>query len=197
VSGSIPGVDTSPLDGPDTTIRRASEIGEILRDAADSSDNGKDWRTGRARPSPEVEETTMTLPFRVVALTVVLALLLGGPLSPVAFAQATQPQPDAFKETMKPPAVPAEPPPGRDDVVMSDTFYNVTAGVMSAFLIPGRTITCIAGGTVGVLALVLTFGSAYRGATRALEEGCGGKWIVRGEDLMPDRPPIVTQGQPK
>ena len=138
----------------------------------------------------------MTLPFRVLALTMAAALLLGGPLSPLAFAQASQPQSDIFKETMKVPGTP-DPPTGREDVVLGETFYDVTAGVMSAFLIPGRTITCVAGGAVGFLALVLTFGSAYRGATRALEEGCGGKWIVRGEDLMPDRPPIVPQGQPK
>ena len=142
----------------------------------------------------------MTLPFRVLALTVVLALLLGGPLSPLAFAQtATQqtPQSDAFKETMKMSGGQSDVPPGRDDVVLNETFYDVTAGVMTGFLVPGRAVTCLAGGAVGFLALIFTLGSAYRGATRALEEGCGGKWIVRGEDLMPDRPPIVQQGQPK
>ena len=137
----------------------------------------------------------MTLPFRALAVTLVLALMLGGPLSPIAFAQSQQS--DIFKETMKAPGSGDERPAGRDDVVLNETFYDVTAGVMTGFLVPGRAVTCLAGGAIGFLALVFTFGSAYRGATRALEEGCGGKWIVRGEDLMPDRPPIVPQGQPK
>jgi hypothetical protein len=138
----------------------------------------------------------MTLPFRAVSLTMALVLLLGGPFVPFAAAQATQPQPDVFKETMKP-STAADVPATKDDVVLNETFYDVTAGVMTAFLIPGRAVTCLAGGAVGFIALVFTVGTAYKAATAALEEGCGGKWIVRGEDLMPDRPPIVQQGQPK
>ena len=130
----------------------------------------------------------MTLAFRVVSVTVVLALLLGGPLAPLAAAQSQQaPQPDVFKETVK-----ADPPrPEHADVTFNDTFYDVSAGVMTAFLIPGRAITCGLAGGLGITVLVLTFGSGYRAASGILNEGCGGKWIVRGEDLVPDRVPIA------
>lgn len=130
----------------------------------------------------------MTLGRRVVAVSLVVSFL-AGPLAPLASAQQpTPPQPDVFKETMKA----SEPPVARgDDVRLDETFYDITAGVMTGFLVPGRAITCAAGGGVSILVLLLTFGSAYKAATRVLEEGCGGKWIVRGEDLMPDRPPIM------
>lgn len=134
----------------------------------------------------------MILPFRVVSVTMVLALLLGGPLTPMAAGQSQQPQSDVFKETTKG-AILQDPPPPKADVEFSETFYDVTAGVMTAFLVPGRAATCLAGGAVGFIVLVFTLGSAYRAAHGALEEGCGGKWIVRGEDLRPDRPP----GQPR
>lgn len=131
----------------------------------------------------------MTSAFRVVALSVVAALLCAGPLAPLAAAQ--QPQPDAFRETMK--GGPHEVHPG--DVEINETGYNVAAGVATAFLIPGRVVTCAAGSVVGLAVLAITFGSAYRGFARVLEEGCGGKWIVRGDDLMPDRPAILQPGE--
>jgi hypothetical protein len=122
--------------------------------------------------------------FRFVALSVVVALMLAGPMAPLASAQ--QPQPDVFRETMK--GGPHEVSPG--DVEFDQTGYDMAAGVATAFLAPGRAITCAVGFVGGVAVLALTFGSAYRGFARILEEGCGGKWVVRSEDLMPDRPEI-------
>ena len=140
-----------------------------------------------------VEETTMTLAFRVASVTVVLALLLGGPLAPFAAAQSQAPQPDVFKETVK-----ADPPrPEQADVTMSDAFYDISAGVMTSFLIPGRTMTCAIAGAMSIAVLALTFGTAYRAAAGMMDEGCGGKWIVRGEDLAPDRVPIVSPSAEK
>ena len=34
--------------------------------------------------------------------------------------------------------------------------------------------------------LAATFGTAYRAASAAFHEGCGGKWMVTGDDLRPD-----------
>ena len=131
----------------------------------------------------------MTNAFRFVAVPVLAGLLLAGPLAPLAAAQ--QPQTDAFRETMK--GGPHEVHPG--DVEFNEAGYGVAAGVATVFLVPGRAITCAVGSAAGVAVLALTFGSAYRGFARMLEEGCGGKWIVRGEDLMPDRPAIVHPGE--
>jgi hypothetical protein len=133
----------------------------------------------------------MTKRFRVVAVSLVVALMFTGPFAPIAAAQQpAQPRPDAFKETMK--GGPHEVDPG--DVQVSDWGYGVAAGIATSFLVPGRMITCAAGTVVGVAALIVTFGSAYRGFGRALEEGCGGKWIVDSDDLRPDSPPVVRSG---
>jgi hypothetical protein len=134
-------------------------------------------------------EEIMTKPFHAVALAVVAALLFAGPLAPLAAAQ--QPQADAFKETMK--GGPHEVYPG--DVEFSQTAYDVAAGVATTFLVPGRVITCAAGSVAGLAILALTFGSAYRGFADVVREGCGGKWVVRGEDLAPDSPAIVQPGE--
>ena len=122
----------------------------------------------------------MTVAFRVAAVSLMMSLLIAGPFAPLVAAQQPA-QPDPSKE----------PKPG--EVRFTQDFYDVTAGVATAFLIPGRAITCVMGGGAGLVVLLLTFGTAYRAATRALEEGCGGKWIVKGEDLMPsDSPPMTT-----
>ncbi len=124
----------------------------------------------------------MTTAIRLVTLTLILSLTAGGPLAPALAQQPAQPapavQPDLFQERMK-----ASSTTERDAAV-----YNVGAGVVNAFLIPGRTITCVAGGVVGIAVLLLTFGTGYKAAAAAGQEGCGGKWIVTGEDLWPAPP---------
>ena len=142
-----------------------------------------------------VEETTMTLQYRILSLAVALVLLFGGPLATVANAQSAAQNPDVFKETLKSPSAPE--PVAEGDVVFNETFYDVTAGVMTAFLVPGRAITCVVAGAFGTAVLLLTFGSGYKAAAGVLNEGCAGKWIVRGEDIAPDRayipPPIAER----
>jgi hypothetical protein len=113
---------------------------------------------------------------RVVS-ALLATLLLAGPLAPLAGAQQpTQPPPDLFQETLK----------AQRDEERSRGTYNAAAGVVNVFLVPGRAITCAVGGVVGVAVLALTFGTAYRAASDAWHEGCGGRWTVTGEDLRPD-----------
>ena len=75
-------------------------------------------------------------------------------------------------------------------------FYQTAAGVSTAVLIPGRTATCLIGTGLFLGTLALTLGSGYRFATSILEEGCGGKWIVRAEDFTPERPAPPTPNPP-
>ena len=114
---------------------------------------------------------------RVVS-ALLATLLLTGPLAPLAGAQQpTQPPaPDLFQETLK----------AQRDEERTRGTYNTAAGVVNVFLVPGRAITCAVGGAVGVALLALTFGTAYRAASDAWHEGCGGRWTVTGEDLRPD-----------
>jgi hypothetical protein len=113
---------------------------------------------------------------RVVA-TLLGALLLAGPLAPIAGAQQpTQPAPDLFQEQLK----------AQKEADRSRGAYEAGAVAVNIFLVPGRAITCMLGGVVGVAALAATLGTGYRFASAAVHEGCGGKWIVTGDDLRPD-----------
>ena len=105
------------------------------------------------------------------------ALLLAGPLAPIVGAQQpSQPAPDLFQESLR----------AQQEAERSRGAYNAGAVAVNVFLVPGRAITCVLGGAVGVAALLATFGTGYRFASYAVHEGCGGKWIVTGDDLRPD-----------
>jgi hypothetical protein len=114
---------------------------------------------------------------RVVSALLV-ALLLAGPLATIAGAQQPTPPaaPDLFQETLT----------AEQEQERSRGAYNAGAVAVNVFLVPGRAITCFLGGTVGVVALLATFGTGYRAASAAVHEGCGGKWLVTGDDLRPD-----------
>jgi hypothetical protein len=98
------------------------------------------------------------------------------PPAPVAPPPPTA-QPDLFQETLKAEARAS----GRKQVL-----YEAGAVVTNLFLIPGRTITCALGAGLGVAVLALTFGTGYKTAAGAFDEGCGGKWVVTGDDLKPE-----------
>jgi len=114
---------------------------------------------------------------RVVS-ALLAALLLAGPLVPIAGAQqpTPQPAPDLFQESLK----------AQQDAERSRGAYAAGAVAVNVFLVPGRAITCMLGGVAGLVALVATLGTGYRAASSAVHEGCGGKWIVTGDDLRPD-----------
>lgn len=118
------------------------------------------------------------------------AMLLAGPLAPIAGAQqptqptqptqpaqpAQPPAPDLFQETLR-----AEREGDRKQGV-----YDAGAVAVNVFLVPGRAVTCVLGGAVGIAVLAVTLGSGYRAASAVVHEGCGGKWVVTGDDLRPD-----------
>ena len=86
-------------------------------------------------------------------------------------------QPDLFQESLKAEARAS----GR-----KQALYEAGAVVTNVFLIPGRAITCALGAGLGVAVLALTFGTGYKTAAGAFDEGCGGKWAVTGDDLKPE-----------
>lgn len=117
----------------------------------------------------------MKLLARSIALAVVFSLVLGGPLAP--FAAAQQPaQPDAMQDGAKP-----------NDNGASSPAYDVGAGLANAAYIPGKVFLCGLGVVAGTALLLLTFGSSYRAAAAVGEEGCGGRWVLTGDDLRPAR----------
>jgi len=130
---------------------------------------------------------------RFLTLVVVASFALAGPLAPLAHAQQpaqpaqpSQPAPDLFQETLK----------AQRTSDRAQGFYNAEAVVVNVFLIPGRAITCGAGIVVGLAMLVGTLGSGYRSASAVTHEGCGGKWVVTGDDLRPDTPAPLVLAEP-
>jgi len=133
----------------------------------------------------------MSVTFRVIALSLIVTVLMGGPLAPLVGAQQPPPppppapQPDLFQESIKTTQGPAVN--TVDDG--SGRAYDVAAGFADVLYVPGKAIICAAGVGIGAAIFVLTFGSAYRGAAEATREGCGGKWVLRGSDLRPTETP--------
>ena len=131
----------------------------------------------------------MTMAIRSLTVVLIASLLAVGPLAPAAWAQqpmappppaeSVQPgQPDLFQETLK-----AQRASERNEIA-----YDAGAVVVNSFLIPGRAFTCIVGGAISIAVLAATLGSAYKAVAGMMNEGCGGKWMVTGDDLRPDPP---------
>jgi hypothetical protein len=134
----------------------------------------------------------MSTAIRLLTLILIVSLMVGGPLAPALAQQPMQsappaPPPDLFQETLKASRAGERGPGGPD---RTPVVYSLGAGVVNLFLIPGHTITCVLGAGVGVVLLALTLGSGYKAAAGAADEGCGGKWVVTGEDLRPEGPQV-------
>ena len=85
----------------------------------------------------------------------------------------------AQRAAMEPPP-PAPPPAFAEDPLP----YEVGAVAANAFYVPGKAILCVIGAAFGTGILAVTVGSGYGGAAGFVREGCGGRWIVTGEDLQ-------------
>lgn len=116
----------------------------------------------------------MKIVARSIAQAVVLSLLFSGPFATFAAAQQpVPPPPPLLQDQMKTSEGGPEP----------SAAYDVGAGLVNVFYVPGKVITCAVGAAVGVALLALTFGTGYKAAVAVGKDGCGGKWAVTGEDL--------------
>lgn len=95
----------------------------------------------------------------IVALLVSLLIGIGAPAS---WADATTPAPE-------PPSAGA----------------TAAAAVSDVFYVPGKAIVCAVSGVLWVGTMALTFGFLYQEATDFVKGGCGGKWVLTGEDIKP------------
>ena len=143
----------------------------------------------QATPPAEVAQAQPTPPAGVAqpvppAPPVQVAPVAPPPPQPAYGAQPAQP--DLFQETLK----------AQRASDRSQALYNLEAVVVSVFLFPGRIVTCAAGTLIGVGLLTVSLGTGYRAATGIFHEGCGGKWIVTGDDLRPDTPPSLVVTDP-
>jgi hypothetical protein len=120
---------------------------------------------------------------RILAVVVALALLATGPFAPLALAQQPAPPP----APVPPPVVqPPQDIPEQESHMAESAAYNVGAGIANVFYIPGKGFLCAVGAATGIFILLISIGSAPKPAAYFAREGCGGKWVLTGDDLRPD-----------
>jgi len=105
----------------------------------------------------------MTL-IKIFCLVLAAILTLSGPLNVLAQSKESEAT-----------AAPAD---GSESSGLKDAPYKVGAGVATVINIPLRGVLCTIGGVAGLVVLVISFGSGYRAATRVVEEGCSGPWVI-------------------
>ena len=130
---------------------------------------------------------------RLMPAALVFALLVSGPLTPMAaVAQVGQTAPaiDPPLTSQKPgeQRVPIDPqetmlmrpvePHVRTEPTKGDA---VAAGFMNVVYVPGKVIVCTAGVLTSTVLMLATFGSAYRAARSVLLEGCAAPWALTAE----------------
>jgi len=129
----------------------------------------------------------MKIGSRILTVVVALAMLATGPLAPLAAAQQPAPTPPPPAQPMpQPVAPPPQDLPEPESHLGESAAYNVGAGIANVFYIPGKGLLCGVGGAVGIFILIISLGSSPKPAAYFAREGCGGKWILTGDDLRPD-----------
>jgi len=119
--------------------------------------------------------------FKLVGAVLMVALALGGPLAPLAWAQ----------EKMDAQMVPAKEREGLG-------LWWLGAAAATAVNVPGKAVLCTLGAATGLAVLVVSFGSGYQWSGRVWEEGCGGKWIITAADVKGEPPePEFWSDQPE
>ena len=123
---------------------------------------------------------------RILAVMVALAMLATGPLAPLAAAQQPAAPPMPPMPPTQQPVAPPQDIPEPESHLAESAAYNVGAGIANVFYIPGKGLLCGIGGAVGIFILIISIGSAPKPAAYFAREGCGGRWILTGDDLRPD-----------
>ena len=152
------------------------------QEQAQQQDQTQQQGVGQSQPQTEQTAPGVTTAPPVVTPPAETATPPSPPSPPPPTAQAPVPakQPDQFKETVKSSSRPSRR--GADG-------YDAAAVVINIARPPWKAVLCGLGGVTGAAIFVVTLGSAYRGATAAVAEGCGGKWFINGDDLRPDSTP--------
>jgi len=131
------------------------------------------------------EVPLMKTGIRILAVMVSLIVLATGPLAPLAAAQQPPPPPPPMAPAQQPTPQPADPVQPESRLAES-AAYNVGAGIANVFYVPGKGLLCILGGISGIFVMIVSVGSAPKTAAFFAKEGCGGKWVLTGDDLRPD-----------
>ena len=60
---------------------------------------------------------------------------------------------------------------------------TAAAAVSDVFYVPGKAIVCGVSGVLWVATMAITFGTLYQEAADFVKGGCGGQWVLTGEDI--------------
>lgn len=76
---------------------------------------------------------------------------------------------------------------GDDASQANDGAAGATAAAVVAdvFYVPGKAIVCGVSGVLWVATMALTLGTLYQESTDFVKGGCGGRWVLTGEDIKP------------
>jgi len=64
---------------------------------------------------------------------------------------------------------------------------TAAAAVSDVFYVPGKAIVCGVSGVLWVATMAITFGTLYQEAADFVKGGCGGQWVLTGEDIKPTK----------
>ncbi len=108
---------------------------------------------------------------RRVGLVVLALLLLINSTFSAAWAQGAPPE---------------GPPPAKEE---STTGQDVAAGFTNVLYVPGKAIACGLSAIAWGAWMVLTLGGGYKdkNINQIIDGGCGGKWVLKGEDMQSSR----------
>lgn len=62
---------------------------------------------------------------------------------------------------------------------------TAAAVVSDVFYVPGKVAVCGVSGVLWIATMALTFGTLYDEAADFVKGGCGGRWVLTGEDIKP------------
>ena len=68
---------------------------------------------------------------------------------------------------------------------MSTSGSATAAAASNVFYVPGKAIVCGLSGLGWVIAMTLTFGFLYQESADFVRGGCGGQWVLTGDDIKP------------
>jgi len=76
----------------------------------------------------------------------------------------------------------SEPPSGDGSTGAGATAAAVVSDIV---YVPGKAIVCGTSGVLWLVSMVVTLGALYRESANFVKGGCGGQWVLTGEDFGP------------
>ena len=121
---------------------------------------------------------------RFVAVALV-GILLSGVMPPVASAQqpAQPPAPQPGQPVAQQPA--QQPGMMQEQMKSRDDDWDTVANIYNVAYVPGKAVLCTLGVVAAAALMIGTFGTAHKGATGVVREGCGGPWALSADDVRP------------